>query len=88
MEVGGGAKWFLAADIGRNMTYGWSWSQELSLPLSNFLVMDFCSSSWWTRGGDGPLSKAKWLLADDMGGRGDWIVSHCVEIFGVDLCSW
>ena len=33
-----------------------------------FLVMDFCSSSWWTRGGDGPLSKAKWLLADDMGG--------------------
>ena len=66
----------------------WSWSQELSLPLSNFLVMDFCSSSWWTRGGDGPLSKAKWLLADGMGGRGDWIVSHCVEIFGVDLCSW
>ena len=44
MEVGGGAKWFLAADIGRNMTYGWSWSQELSLPLSNCLVMDL--GSW------------------------------------------
>ena len=70
MEVSGRAKWFLAADIGGNMTYGWSWSQELSLPLSNCLVMDL--GSWklmvdlgWGRS----FEQAKWLLADNMGGN-------------------
>ena len=44
--------------------------------------MEFCSSSWWTRGGDGPLSKAKWLLADDMGGTLFFLV---VVVTGLSL---